>query len=68
MPRLMKFFSSFPAIYGGLHFYLFTFLKGIGFVLLRLNLFGQRKLPIMFPLSGMLCLWARSALLLTHSM
>jgi len=25
-----------------------------GFVLLRLNLLGQRKLPIVFPLSGML--------------
>jgi len=64
----MKFFSSFPATYAGLHFYFFTFLKGIGFVLLRLNLLGQRKLPIVFQLSGMLCLWARSALLLTHSM
>jgi len=31
------------------------------FVLLRLNLLGQRKLPIVFPLSGMLCLWPLSS-------
>jgi len=38
------------------------------FVLFRLNQLGQRKLPIVFPLSGMLCLWPCSAPLLTHSM
>jgi len=27
------------------------------FVLFRLNLIGQKKLLIVFPLSGMLCLW-----------
>jgi len=38
------------------HAALRTFVCG-SFVLLRLNLLGQRKLPIVFPLSGMLCLW-----------
>ena len=30
-------------------------------VFLRLNLLGQRKLPMVFPLSGMLCLWPLSS-------
>jgi len=31
------------------------------FVLLRLNQLGQKKLPVVFPLSGMLCLWPLSS-------
>jgi len=42
---------------------LFNFVLGRGeaFVLFCLKLLGQRKLPIVFPLSGMLCLWPLSS-------